>query len=64
MFYLFIFVSCQFLNKKKLFLTRVNKFQIVFLDFGMNEKNPVDEIRFYSKDDVNHAASVQAQEVN
>nr|KAG5707504.1 hypothetical protein BaRGS_012008 [Batillaria attramentaria] len=52
-------------QKKKLDLTEERvRVQLVSLDFGMKNKNPVDELRFYSKGNENHAKSVKASEVS
>ncbi|XP_025115815.1 deoxynucleoside triphosphate triphosphohydrolase SAMHD1-like isoform X1 [Pomacea canaliculata] len=38
--------------------------QLVYLDFGMKDKNPANEIRFYSKDNQDQAVPVLSHEVS
>lgn len=44
-------------------LTRLNYLQVVYLNYGMKEKNPIDFVRFYTKQNPNAATEVQKDEV-
>lgn len=52
-------------QRKDVDLTRDRvRVQLVSLDFGMKNKNPVEELRFYSKGNEDHAKPIKASEVS
>lgn len=44
-------------------LTRLNFLQVVNLNYGMKDKNPIDFVRFYTKENPNLAIEVKKDEV-
>lgn len=44
-------------------LTRLNFLQVVNLNYGMKDKNPIDFVRFYTKENPNVAIEVKKDEV-
>ena len=38
--------------------------QLVYLDYGMKEKNPIDNVRFYMKDNPNEPIKVRKDQVS
>lgn len=46
-----------------LFFTGLYKLQVVDLNYGMKDKNPIDHVRFYKKDNPNVAFQIKQEEV-
>lgn len=44
-------------------LTKLNYLQVVNLNYGMKDKNPIDFVRFYTKENPNVAIEVKKDEV-
>lgn len=44
-------------------LTRLNYLQVVYLHYGKKENNPIDFVRFYTKQNPNVATEVKKKEV-
>lgn len=44
-------------------LSTLYKLQLVFLDYGMENKNPIDHVRFYHKENPNIPIEVKKEEV-
>lgn len=41
----------------------LHSLQVVKLNYGMKDKNPIDEVRFYKKDDLDKATKIYKREV-
>lgn len=41
----------------------LHSLQVVKLNYGMKDKNPIDEVRFYKKDDPDEATEIYKREV-
>lgn len=44
-------------------LTKLNYLQVVNLNYGMKDKNPIDFVRFYTKENPNVPIEVKKDEV-
>lgn len=59
-----IFYTKKMVNALIFFsLTKLNYLQVVNLNYGMKDKNPIDFVRFYTKENPNVAIEVKKDEV-